>query len=430
MKTLVIGAGGREHSIIKALRKSYSTNKASSEISDEIYAYPGNGGIFQEAKSLLGDTSLPQTVLNVSEISDLAKKKQIELIVIGPESELVEGYADYFRDNGFLVFGPSKAAAQLEGSKIFAKKFMDEFGIPTAAWSIVSSVNEVDTASAQFAPPYVLKADGLAAGKGVFICKDKKELLHSARLLFEEKIFNEAGSTAILEQFKAGKELSLLALTNGSEYQILPFCRDHKRLLANDEGPNTGGMGVIAPLDLPESLIEDLKIKVLKPTMDGFLKRKFSYRGVVFIGVMLTDEGPSVLEYNVRFGDPETQVIMPLLDMQWAPILKAVALGKLPSLSWKRDLHVACVVLAAENYPMNPVKGAVISGLEGEFDSAVQVVHAGTKMNNENQFVVTGGRVLNIVATGSALSKALEKSYQAIQKISWRGMQFRKDIGK
>jgi phosphoribosylamine--glycine ligase len=326
------------------------------------------------------------------------------------------------------VVGPSQIAAQLEGSKIFAKDFMREAGVPTAASEVVEDVAGTLKAAQKYQPPYVLKADGLAAGKGVFVCATLAELKSSAEFLFEQKGLGLAGRKALLEQFQEGYELSYLILTNGSESQALPIAQDHKRLRDGDEGPNTGGMGVVGPVKISDELRAEIESKIVQPTLRHLQGGGLLYRGVLYIGLMITPNGPTVIEYNVRFGDPETQVIMPLLDGDWGQVFHKLSNGELMPLRW-RNLHMACVVLAADGYPEAPVKGAVIEG-DAEYQSASSYfLHAGTAKDENGKWLTAGGRVLNAIGMGSTLKEAVAKAYAQAKKATWVGQRLRKDIG-
>jgi phosphoribosylamine--glycine ligase len=415
MKILVVGSGGREHALIREIKNS--------SLVSAVYAWPGNAGHFLDAHSVDVKSG------DYTSLVSWAQSAHIDLVVIGPEVELVHGLADMFRHIGILVFGPEKRAAQLEGSKVFAKKFMQEYGVPTARAEVVSDVAGTMSAAQKFSAPYVLKADGLAAGKGVFICETLDELQAAAQDIFVRRKLGEAGAQALLEEFQPGQEISVLVLTNGWDFQVLPFSRDHKRLLEGDRGPNTGGMGVVGPVKLDSRLTEKIVSEVVKPSVLGLARRDFVFRGVLFIGVMLTDAGPRVLEYNVRFGDPETQVVLPLLDGDWALVLKTLAEGQLIPLNWHDDRAVACVVMAAEGYPDAPVKGVKIDGdLSSHIADDSYVLHAGTSVHGTD-FLVNGGRVLNVMGVGVDLRSALKAAYGRVEKISWPGCQFRRDIG-
>ena len=415
MQVLVLGSGGREHAIVRGLQHSPSVKS--------IHVNPGSSAMALEAIVHKFDLT--------SEVAwtQFLKSNPMDLVVVGPEVYLAQGVSDLLRKLGVLVFGPSQDAAQLEASKIFAKKFMDQAGVPTAKWIEVSSTNETMKASDQFTPPYVLKADGLAAGKGVFICKDKNELEAAAANLFDKNILGEAGRTAILEQSLYGEEISYLILTNGETFSPLPLAQDHKRLLDNDQGPNTGGMGVIAPVDMNSELRSFIHEKIVQPTLKEIRGRGLLYRGVIYIGLMITKDGPFVLEYNVRFGDPEAQVLLPLLDADLGVLLTEIAKGNCPSFGFK-PLCSACVVLAAPGYPDNPEKNLVIQGDPKAQSASSYFLHAGTLREASGQWLTSGGRVLNAIGLGSTVSVALAQAYSLLKEVTWRGIQFRKDIGQ
>jgi len=336
MNVLVIGKGGREHAIVKALSFSQSVS--------ELHCAPGNEGMKKDAFIHALDLD------NLDELKTFINQKRINLVVIGPENYLVSGLADHIRSWGIKVFGPSKEGARLEESKVFAKEFMQAANIPTAKFEVVNSVESTLSAAKNFKAPYVFKADGLAAGKGVSICQTLKELKAVAIKCFEDKVFGASGDKALLEEFQPGYELSFLIVTNGKEYQAMPLAQDHKALLEGGKGPNTGGMGVVAPLKIHVNLEKDIHEKILKPTVDHINKSSIDFRGVVFVGLMVTENGPIVIEYNVRFGDPETQTLLPLLDGDWGEVFSDIADGVVKPLSWKTQC-ISCVVLAAENYP-------------------------------------------------------------------------------
>lgn len=418
MNILVVGSGGREHAILHALKSSPSV--------ENLHALPGSDGISQIAQCHVQSIT-PETVLRV------AKENQINLVIIGPEQPLCDGVADHLRKNAINVFGPSQAAAKLEGSKIFCKEFLIDAGVPTAFAQNVSSVKEIESSLREFKPPYVLKADGLAGGKGVSICQTADDLKNVAKDFFVKKIHGVAGQTALLEQFTPGVEISYLILTNGSAWTALPVSQDYKRLKDGDVGPNTGGMGTVATVTLPAALVADIEKKVIHPTMAQMtaMSKKspqFLYRGLLYIGLMITESGPSVIEFNCRFGDPECQVIMPLLDGDWAQVFDEVAKGRVPQLKWRIDRAAACVVMAAEGYPEDPKKGAAITGL-GHDDENAYVLHAGTKKSGAS-FVVNGGRVLNCVGVGKSIQEALGLAYEKVKTVKFSGAQSRTDIGK
>lgn len=415
MKVLVIGQGGREHAIVKALSMSLSVT--------EVHCAPGSDGISREA------VCHPVQPENQQEILELVKRYDIGLVVIGPEKPLAEGLADYLRAQDVKVFGPQASAARFEASKSFCKDFFVRHQIPTAKSVEVRSVDQVKQQLVAFKPPYVLKADGLAAGKGVAIAANEAALISFAQEIFEQRSLGPSGDKALLEEFMEGYELSLLILTNGKEYSPLPLAQDHKRLLDNDLGPNTGGMGAVAPLAISDDLSHMIHQRILDPIMKGFQKDGIEYRGLLYVGLMMTKEGPKVLEFNVRFGDPEAQVLLPLLDGDWAEVFLSIAQGRMPVLAWKRNLATACVVLAEENYPENPVKGALIEGNPLKQTATSYFLHAGTALNAERRWTTNGGRVLNAIGLGSTHQEALKQAYLLIEHGRWQGMQFRRDIG-
>ncbi len=415
MRILVIGKGGREHAIARSLSLSPSV--------DEVHAIPGNIG-------MMGHIVLHDVLTSdFRAILDVVKRSGIDLVVIGPEAEIADGLSDFLRDENILTFAPSQAASQLEASKIFSKEFMNRAGVPTARFKTVKSVEEVMLASEEFTSPYILKADGLAAGKGVYICKDKDELKVGAEEIFEQKIFGSAGNFAIIEENLVGWELSYLILTNGEDYRPLPLSQDHKRLLENDEGPNTGGMGVVGPLKIDIELEEKIHQEIIKPSVEQIKKENMLYRGILYIGVMVTEEGPKVLEYNVRFGDPEAQVVIPLLEGDWGDVMMAIAKGELPAVDWK-PLFCSCVVLAAEGYPVAPVKGVKIEGNLNYQTASSYFLHAGTGCNKESETVVDGGRVINAIGIGSTLKESVKNAYDQAEQVSWVNVQMRRDIGQ
>jgi phosphoribosylamine---glycine ligase len=413
MHILVIGQGGREHAIVRALSLSPSVQS--------VHAIPGSPGM--KGAAIRHNVNWK----DFDAVAKIIADEDISLTVIGPEIPLAEGLSDALRAKGHLVFGPSQEAAKLESSKVYSKRFMVDAGVPTARSFEVRSVQETFIAATNFKPPFVLKADGLAAGKGVFICKDEDELKAAAHSIFVEKTLGPAGELALLEEFSPGYEISCLVLTNGETWEPLILAADHKRLEDNDKGPNTGGMGTVAPYKIDSSLQKRIDEEVWKPMMKHLKKSGLVYRGVLYAGLMITDKGPSNLEFNVRFGDPEAQVILPLLDGDWGEVMLAIAKGEVPKLKWKNQA-AACVVLAAEGYPDNPKKNVVIEG-DLNFESAESYfLHAGTDFKNQ-KWVTAGGRVLNAIGLGRDVKAAIEQAYKQTSRAQWPGLQYRSDIG-
>lgn len=419
MNILIIGKGGREHSLVKAMKEAPSV--------DQVFAFPGREDF--QSQSLFQNTEEEQKALKANTPEALIpfmNKNKIQFVIIGPEKELVEGWSNIFRENGFLVFAPSQQAALLEGSKIFAKDFMKKSSIPTAPFFIVKSVHETQSKARNFTPPYVLKADGLAGGKGVFICKNEEELISSAKKLFEQKIFSKAGSMAILEEFQSGYELSIFLLTNGEKSTTLPIAKDFKRRDENHQGPNTGGMGAIAPIRMDSHLMSQIDDQIIKPTIQGLKTQNLDYRGVIYIGIMVTAKGPSVLEYNVRFGDPECQALLPLIDGDIGQHFFQIAKGKIPQLQFNNS-HTCLVVLTSPNYPYKSDQGSLNTNSLPSYKKSY-FLHAGTKRDKQGDLTIDGGRVLNAVAIGTTKEEAQKEAYNLIHQAGELGLFFRKDI--
>ena len=416
MKVLVIGGGGREHAIIHALAQSRRVK--------HLWCAPGNAGIAQEAECL------PIQADNIPALFSFAKENQIDLTIVGPELPLVTGLVDHFRKEGLVVVGPTKSAARLEGSKSFAKDFMHKYGIPTARYEVVPNLQKGSYLLNHWKGPCVVKADGLAAGKGVKVCADATEAKQFLYEVMEKELFGSAGSIVVLEECLQGEEATVMAFCDGKTLVPMPASQDHKRLLDNDEGPNTGGMGAYAPTPLiTAGVMKRIERDIFEPFLKGIAVEGFDYRGIIYFGLMMTNSGPQVLEFNVRFGDPETQVILPLLESDLAEVLLAVADKKLSPahVQWKRK-SALCLVLASSGYPGHYEKGKSIIGLKAKQNSGVKVFHAGTEHRGK-EIVTSGGRVLGVTAIADSLEAAHDKAYKAAGEISFEGKIFRKDIG-
>ena len=417
-KILIIGSGGRENSIAWALSRNESIQ--------QIYVCPGNGGTSNFEKCICLKTKSEDEKTIISECQRL----QINLVIIGPEVPLAQGLADKMRDAGLTVFGPGKEGAQLEASKDWAKALMIENNIPTAKYWSAGSKEEALKILQKFNQPLVIKADGLAAGKGVTVCETIEQSRDAIVEVFSGK-FGSAGNKIILEEKIEGPEVSIFALCDGEKLIILPPAQDHKRLLDGDNGPNTGGMGAYAPaLLINQQDLNDLTELVLIPTLKGLKKKKIKYIGVIYAGLMLTSSGPKVIEFNCRFGDPECQALMPLMGKEFASVLFACAKGELknaPKLTFKTK-RSACIVAASKGYPESPQKGDKID-INIESNSSLQVFHAGTTVDKSDNIITSGGRVLSIVAQGESFDEAFELAYSNLKKIKFDGMHFREDIG-
>ena len=419
MKVLLVGSGGREHALAWKIAQSPMLTK--------LYAAPGNAGISQHAECV------PIASEDIKGLLEFALREKIDLTVVGPEVPLVAGIGDLFLENGLLLFGPSKETALLEGSKAFSKDVMTKYGVPTAGYEVFTNVKEAKHYVIEAEMPVVIKADGLAAGKGVVICDTAEHVVATLTQMMEEKSFGDAGSKVIIEKKLEGEELSILVLTDGKKIIPLASARDHKRAYDHDRGPNTGGMGAFSPsMKIPESEIGGIIDIAVRPILEGMARDGMSYRGVLYAGIMLTKDGPFVLEYNCRFGDPETEAILPRLKSDLLPVLVQIANGCLETenLEWY-DKSCITVVMASGGYPGSYEKGVLIRGLEtvkGQPD--VTVFHAGTAFNAEKQVVTAGGRVLAVTAWGDTLKAAHERVYQVITQIHFEGGFCRRDIGQ
>ncbi len=413
MKILVVGSGGREHALAWKL--------AQSPLVDAIYCAPGNAGIAKVAQCI------PLAPEDLNGLLDFALQKNIDLTVVGPEAPLALGITDLFESHGLKVFGPTKAAAQLECSKAFAKEMMARYQIPTAAYRTFTDAADAEAYVKAHTMPVVIKANGLAAGKGVFIAVSQQEACAAIKRMLSDKDFGEAGEEIVIEDFLQGQEVSVLAFTDGKRVLPLLAAQDHKRAADGDMGPNTGGMGAYAPAPVIETIgIEWVTEHILQPTIDGMAEAGCSYKGVLYAGLMLTPQGPKVLEYNVRFGDPETQPLLALLENDLAEVLLAVAEGDISRIQLRyKEGAAVTVIMAAGGYPDHYLKGNVISGLDQPTDALV--FHAGT-LEKDGQIVTNGGRVLAVTALGKDIAQARQKAYDACRNISWTGAFYRTDI--
>ncbi|PYQ53354.1 MAG: phosphoribosylamine--glycine ligase [Acidobacteria bacterium] len=420
MKILVVGNGGREHALVWKIRQS--------PLVKEVYCAPGNAGIAGIADCVPIDTS------NIIEVADFAQTISADLTVVGPELPMVLGIADEFQRRGMAIFCPTRVAAEIEGSKAFAREFMHRHQIPSPRYAIASSPEEAEQVikKSDLGFPVVLKVDGLAAGKGVVVAHDKKEAKAAAAEMMSDKKFGTAGAKLVFEEFLPGDEVSFLVFSDGARVVPMVSVQDHKRVLDNDEGPNTGGMGTVSPstslsLDVHKQIMQE----IILPTVAGLATEGRKYQGVLYAGLMITEKGPRVLEFNARFGDPETQTIMARMRSDIVPILQGVAEGHLKEtkIDWAKEA-AACIVVASRGYPDAPETGQEIRGLDAlQGESDVTVFHAATA-KRDGKVVTVGGRVLGVTALGANLDAAIERAYQAVEKITFDGMHYRKDIGQ
>jgi phosphoribosylamine--glycine ligase len=416
MKVLVIGGGGREHALVWKLAQSPEVQK--------IYCAPGNAGIATLAECV------DIAATDIRHLLQFAKKRRIDLTVVGPEAPLVQGIVDEFQAKGLRIFGPTAAAAMLEGSKAFAKEFARRYGIPTASFAIFTDPQEAGRYVERHPLPLVVKADGLAAGKGAIVCETLEQARVALDAMMVQRAFGAAGEVVVIEEFLRGEEASLLVLTDGDTYRCLAPAQDHKRIFDGDQGPNTGGMGAYAPAPVVDAhqlrLIED---QLVRPTIEGMQEEGHPYRGVLYLGLMLTAQGPRLVEYNCRFGDPETQAVLPLLESDLLELMNATIDGQLAKMRLAtRSGAAVCVVLASAGYPGAYEKGKPISGLDHDFPDNVLIFHAGTRRSN-GQIVTDGGRVLGVTAVSDSIPRAIHEAYAAVKQITFDGAYYRKDIG-
>ncbi len=420
MKVFVIGSGGREHALVWSLARS--------PLVKQIYSATTNAGILKQS------TPADVRASDMNSIAEFAARERIDLVLIGPEQPLVDGLADALDERGVAVFGPSRAAARLEGSKVFAKEFMARHNIPTARYRITDKAEDAlkIISDGAFGFPVVVKADGLAAGKGVIIAEDETQARRAVEDLLVDRKLGEAGARLVIEECLAGRELSYLVFSDGKDYTPMPVAQDHKRAFDGDRGPNTGGMGAFSTPGLLDARFEARIVReVVEPTLDAARAESFPFSGVLYCGLIITAEGPKALEYNVRFGDPETQAILRRLDSDFAEIALAVAQGALSNVKprWSGET-TTCVVMASAGYPGSYSTGKTIIGIdEAERVDGVVVFHAGTRSNADGEVETVGGRVLGVTARAATLESATARAYEAVSRIEFDGMQFRKDIG-
>lgn len=420
MKVLIVGSGGREHAIAWKVAQSKKV--------DKIYCAPGNAGISEVAECV------PIGAMEFDKLVAFAKEKEIDLTVIGMDDPLVGGIVDVFEKEGLRVFGPRKNAAILEGSKAFSKDLMKKYHIPTAAYETFTDPEKALEYLETAKMPIVLKADGLALGKGVLICQTLKEAKEGVKTLMMDKKFGSAGDEIVIEEFMTGREVSVLSFVDGNIVKIMSSAQDHKRAKDGDQGLNTGGMGNFSPSPFYTKEVDEFcKKYIYQPTVDAMKAEGRPFKGVIFFGLMLTPEGPKVLEYNARFGDPEAQVVLPRLENDIVDVFEACIDGTLDKVDLKfdNDRATVCVILASDGYPVEYKKGFPIEGLEkfkGKDD--YYVFHSGTKFNDKGQIVTNGGRVLGVTATGKDLKEARKKAYEATEWVSFENKYMRHDIGR
>jgi len=412
---LVIGSGGREHALVLKLKESKKVGK--------IYCIPGNPGIAKIAECVTMDIN------DNAALVTFAVSHHIDLTVVGPEVPLANGIVNALGEQGLKAFGPTKSAARIEGSKAFAKYLMEKYNIPTAGFAVFTDAEAAKEYITKQGAPVVVKADGLAAGKGVVVAMTLAEALEAVDMIMCDNAFGQAGSQVVIEEFLVGEEASILAFTDGKTIVPMVAAQDHKRVYDHDQGPNTGGMGAYAPAPvITPAISEQVMKEVLQPTIDAMNSEGTPYCGCLYAGLIITDAGPKVIEFNARFGDPETQVVLPLLDSDLVTIMEACIAGTLADaeIKWKKAAAV-CIVMASGGYPGKYNTGDVMSGIEDAEQAGAYVFHAGTA-SKDGQFVTNGGRVLGVTAIDSDIKQAVDKVYQAVGKIQFNGMHYRKDI--
>ncbi|MED5352906.1 MAG: phosphoribosylamine--glycine ligase [Nitrospinota bacterium] len=417
MRVLVIGSGGREHALVWKIKQSPKVEK--------IFCAPGNAGTSEIADNI------PIAADDIGGLLQFALKKEIGLTVVGPEQPLVMGIVDQFELKGLRIFGPNAIAAELEGSKSFSKDIMQKYGLPTAEYKIFTSAESATKYIQAKNCPLVVKADGLAAGKGVLLCRSSREALAAVDTIMRQRLFGEAGDQIVVEEFLEGQEISVLAFSDGQTVLLMDSAQDHKAVYDGDIGPNTGGMGAYSPAPVfTEIMQQKVRDKIMLPMVRAMQQEGRIYKGILYAGLMLTKTGPQILEFNVRFGDPETQPLMVRMDTDIIPLFEACIDGTLGQcqVNWKNKSSV-CVVMAAEGYPGTYQKGEIISGLKNANSTPeVVVFHAGTK-EKYGKVLTNGGRVLGVTASGENTETAIQVAYDAVGKVNWRGVHYRKDIG-
>ena len=413
---LIVGSGGREHALVWKLKQSHHVGN--------VFCSPGNAGIAQIARTIDIKSE------DISSLVEFAQKNKIDMTIVGPEVPLVMGIVDEFEKRSLKIFGPSRLAAQLEGSKVFSKQFMRKNRIPTADFKIFNDVEEAKDYVSNKNAPLVVKADGLAAGKGVIVCKNNKEALDAIDKIMVEKKFGYSGNKIVIEDFLKGEEVSILAISDGKNFVTLLPSQDHKRIFDNDKGPNTGGMGAYAPTPIiNDELNEKIEKEIIEPTINGMIKNKTPFKGCLYLGLMITDEGPKVLEYNCRFGDPEIQPVLSMLETDLYEILQASIDGNVDSIEiLNKNGAACCVVMASGGYPGEYEKGKVIYGLE-KVPKDIIVFHAGTALK-DGRIVTSGGRVLGVTGIGKNIKSAIDTTYSGVRNITWDKEYHRNDIGQ
>lgn len=418
MKVLVVGGGGREHALVRKIKESKKV--------DEIFCTPGNGGISYDAKCF------DVAATDIDGVVNLAKEIKADLVVVAPDDPLVAGMVDALNEAGFKTFGPRANAAIIEGSKVFSKELMQKYNIPTTEYKVFDNAEEaIDYIKERNEFPTVIKADGLALGKGVIIPENLEDAIAGVKEIMEDKIFGASGNNIVVEEFLTGPEVSVLAFTDGKCVKPMVSSMDHKRALDGDKGLNTGGMGTVSPNPYyTQEVAKECMDKIFMPTINAMNNEGRTFKGCLYFGLMITPKGPKVIEYNCRFGDPETQVVLPRLKTDIVDIFEAIDNETLSDLDveWSDDA-CACVIMASGGYPKSYPKGIEITGLSNGQLDGVTVYHAGTKLQ-DNKLVTSGGRVLGVTALGDTLENALKKSYDAVEKIHFEGAHYRRDIGK